>query len=81
MNQPTGRPIIFLAGLAVMVCCALPALLALTAGVAIVGLAAHWWLAAGLSVAAVAGLLRYRRSAASEHKKDNSCRPRSMHRT
>jgi hypothetical protein len=67
MNHQHGSSFIGLGALAVA-CCVLPALLAITAGVAIAGLALRWWLVTVFSVAAVAGLLRYRTRVACERK-------------
>ena len=68
MNHQHGSSFIGLGAFAVVACCVLPALLAITAGVAIAGLALRWWLVIVFSVASVAGLLRYRRRVACERK-------------
>jgi hypothetical protein len=68
MNQQDGKWIAGLAAVAVAGCCVLPALLGITAGVAIAGLALRWWLVTGFGVAVVAGLLQYRRRVVCERK-------------
>jgi hypothetical protein len=68
MNQQGGSWIFGVGALAAAACCVLPAVLGITAGVAIAGLALRGWLVTGFGIAAVVVLSWYRTRVACERK-------------